>query len=76
MSTASASRLPLMASAEENEKMELEEPWTWRPEGCSDAITSSREGIGHGSSSGFRSNRCRTKPGLPSTSIWKQKGNR
>ena len=47
------------------EKMELE----WRSDGCSEAITSSREGAGQGRFSGFSENsRCSTNS-LPSTSI-------
>lgn len=51
-----ADRLPRESAEFTNEKNELlDRPW--RPEGCSDAITSSLDGWGHGSFSGFRSKR-------------------
>lgn len=42
-------------------QLEPEEPtraFSWRLDGCSEAIKSSRETSGHGSSSGFNSNKC------------------
>lgn len=48
------------SAGEDEDHMEPEEPtraFSWRLEGCSDAIRSSLEGSGQGSSSSFRSNR-------------------
>lgn len=42
-------------------QLEPEEPtraFSWRLDGCSEAIKSSRESSGHGNSSGFNSNKC------------------
>lgn len=45
--------------------------FSWRLDGCSDAIKSSRESSGHGSSSGFNSNRCFMQHFLPSRLLCK-----
>lgn len=62
--------------AEELNQMEPDKPtraFSWRLDGCSEAIKSSRDCSGHGNSSGLNSNRCFMQHTLPSLSSYETK---